>query len=83
VWDETAAVIEVIWVGAERKNFLLWDSTAPTTPNLARRAGYFCTTSFVIATPGQVCPPLFAKERIVQAQIISLGMVADLPVTGR
>jgi hypothetical protein len=28
----------VIWVGAERKNFLLWDSTAPTTPNLARRA---------------------------------------------
>jgi len=63
VWDETAAVIEVIWVGAERKNFLLWDSTAPTTPNLARRAGYFYTTSFVIATPGQVCPPLFATLR--------------------
>src|SRR6266852_44817 len=38
VWDETAAVIEVIWVGAEQQNFLLWDSTAPTTPNLARRA---------------------------------------------
>jgi len=38
VWDETAVVIEVIWVGAEQKNFLLWDSTAPTTPNLARRA---------------------------------------------
>jgi hypothetical protein len=41
VWDETAAVIEAIWVGAERKNFLLWDSTAPTTPNLARRAADF------------------------------------------
>ena len=38
VWDETAALIEVIWVGAERQNFLLWDSTAPITPNLARRA---------------------------------------------
>src|SRR3982074_2662900 len=43
VWDETAAVIEVIWVGAEQKNFLLWDSTAPTTPNLARRAVDFFT----------------------------------------
>ena len=54
VWDETAAVIEVIWVGAERQNFLLWDSTAPTTPNLARRAGYFFyTTSFVIATENE------------------------------
>ena len=41
VWDETAAVIEVIWVGAEQQNFLLWDSTAAITPNLARRAGYF------------------------------------------
>ena len=38
VWDETAAVIKVIWVGAEQQNFLLWDSTAPITPNLARRA---------------------------------------------
>src|ERR1700682_3393441 len=38
VWDETAAVIEVIWVSAEQKNFLLWDSTAAITPNLARRA---------------------------------------------
>ena len=38
VWDETAAVIEVIWVGAEQKNFLLWDSTAAITPNLDRRA---------------------------------------------
>src|SRR6266581_8718782 len=38
VWDETDAVIEVIWVGAEQENFLLWDSTAPITPNLARRA---------------------------------------------
>jgi hypothetical protein len=43
VWDETAAVIEVIWVGAEQKNFLLWDSTAPITPNLARRAVDFFT----------------------------------------
>jgi hypothetical protein len=43
VWDETAVVIEVIWVGAEQKNFLLWDSTAPTTPNLARRAVDFFT----------------------------------------
>ena len=43
VWDETAAVIEVIWVGAEQQNFLLWDSTAAITPNLARRAGYFFT----------------------------------------
>ena len=43
VWDETAAVIEVIWVGAEQENFLLWDSTAPTTPNLARRAVDFFT----------------------------------------
>src|SRR6266850_211087 len=24
VWDETAAVIEVIWVGAEPENFFLW-----------------------------------------------------------
>jgi len=47
VWDETAAVIEVIWVGVEQQNFLLWDSTAPITPDLARRAGFFCTTSFV------------------------------------
>ena len=43
VWDETAAVIEVIWVGAEQQNFLLWDSTAPITPNLARRAVDFFT----------------------------------------
>jgi hypothetical protein len=43
VWDETAAVIEVIWVGAEQQNFLLWDSTAAITPNLARRAGNFFT----------------------------------------
>ena len=43
MWDETAAVIEVIWVGAEQQNFLLWDSTAPTTPNLARRAVDFFT----------------------------------------
>src|SRR5882757_11197957 len=51
VWDETAAVIEVIWVGAEQENFLLWDSTAPTTPNLARRAvDFFYAMSFVIAT---------------------------------
>jgi hypothetical protein len=28
----------VIWVGAEQQNFLLWDSTAAITPNLARRA---------------------------------------------
>jgi hypothetical protein len=38
VWDETAESIEVIWVGAEQENFFLWDSTAPITPNLARRA---------------------------------------------
>jgi len=31
----------VIWVGAEQENFLLWDSTAAITPNLARRAGIF------------------------------------------
>src|SRR3979490_3055601 len=43
VWDETAAVIEVIWVGAEQQNFLLWDSTAAITPNLARRAVDFFT----------------------------------------
>ena len=50
VWDETAAVIEVIWVGAEWRNFFLWDSTAATTPNLARRAAdFFNTTPFVIA----------------------------------
>jgi hypothetical protein len=50
VWDETAAVIEVIWVGAEQQNFLLWDSTAAITPNLARRAvDFFYTTSFGIA----------------------------------
>src|SRR6266478_701992 len=41
VWDETAAVIEVIWVGAEPQNFLLWDSTAAITPDLARRAVAF------------------------------------------
>ena len=28
----------MIWVGAEQENFLLWDSTAAITPNLARRA---------------------------------------------
>ena len=50
VWDETAAVIEVIWVGAEQENFFLWDSTAAITPDLARRAvDFFYTTSFVIA----------------------------------
>jgi hypothetical protein len=55
VWDETAAVIEVIWVGAEQQNFLLWDSTAPTTPDLARRAvDFFYTTSFVIATETRI-----------------------------
>ena len=43
VWDETAAVIEVIWVGAEQQNFLLWDSTAAITPDLARRAVDFFT----------------------------------------
>ncbi len=43
VWDETAAVIEVIWVGAEQENFLLWDSTAAITPDLARRAVDFFT----------------------------------------
>jgi len=43
VWDETAAVIEVIWVGAEQENFFLWDSTAAITPNLARRAVDFFT----------------------------------------
>jgi hypothetical protein len=31
----------VIWVGAEQENFFLWDSTAPITPNLARRAVVF------------------------------------------
>jgi hypothetical protein len=50
VWDETVAVIEVIWVGAKQQNFLLWDSTAAITPNLPRRAlDFFYTTSFVIA----------------------------------
>jgi hypothetical protein len=43
VWDETAAAIEVIWVGAKQQNFLLWDSTAAITPNLARRAVDFFT----------------------------------------
>ena len=43
VWDETAAVIEVIWVGAKQQNFLLWDSTAAITPDLARRAVDFFT----------------------------------------
>src|SRR5258705_1307025 len=43
LWDKTAAVIEVIWVGAEQENFLLWDSTAAITPNLARRAVDFFT----------------------------------------
>jgi hypothetical protein len=31
----------MIWAGAEPKNFFLWDSTAPLTPNLARRAVFF------------------------------------------
>src|SRR5882672_1250723 len=43
LWDKTAAVIEVIWVGAEQENFLLWDSTAAITPDLARRAVDFFT----------------------------------------
>jgi hypothetical protein len=41
MWDETAADKEMIWVGRKRKYFSLWDSTAPTTPNLARRARLF------------------------------------------
>jgi hypothetical protein len=40
----------VIWVGAEQENFLLWDSTAPITPNLARRAVFFLRDVIVIAT---------------------------------
>jgi hypothetical protein len=47
----------VIWVGAEQQNFLLWDSTAAITPNLARRAvDFFYTTSFVIATGNKILP---------------------------
>ena len=41
MWDETAADMEVIWVGTEREYFSLWVSTDPTTPNLARRAWVF------------------------------------------
>jgi hypothetical protein len=40
-WDETGADMHVIWVGTKWKYFLLWDSTDPTTPNLARRARFF------------------------------------------
>src|SRR5258705_5550518 len=41
VWDETAAVIEVILGGAGQQNFFFLDSKAATTPKLARRAGDF------------------------------------------
>ena len=40
-WDETATFMEVIWVKTETEYFFLWDSTAATTPNLARRASVF------------------------------------------
>jgi hypothetical protein len=57
MWDETAALIEVIWVGAERRNFWLWDWTAAITPNLARRAVFFCATSFGIVTETKKIDP--------------------------
>jgi hypothetical protein len=41
-WDETAVDMPVIWVGAKRKYFWLWGSTAQITPNLARRARVLC-----------------------------------------
>ena len=41
MWNETAMDRPVIWVKTEWKYFLLWGSTAPTTPNLARRARLF------------------------------------------
>ena len=37
-WDETVIDMPVIWGDAEPKYFLLWDSTAQITQNLARRA---------------------------------------------
>ena len=40
-WDEMAHFMEVIWVKTETEYFLLWDLTAPTTPNLARRVREF------------------------------------------
>jgi len=43
--DEMALFMEVIWVKTETDYFFLWDSTAPTTPNLARRARVFVTLS--------------------------------------
>jgi hypothetical protein len=45
MWDETAVDMPVIWVHAKRKCFLLWDSTAQITPNLARRARGFLQQS--------------------------------------
>jgi hypothetical protein len=53
LWDETRADMEVIWAGKKRKYFSLWDSTAPTTPNLARRARCFGTTSSVGSKDGR------------------------------
>jgi hypothetical protein len=37
-WDETVIDMPVIWGEAEPKYFLLWDSTAQITQNIARRA---------------------------------------------
>jgi hypothetical protein len=42
-WDETMSDIGVIWGRRKQQYFCLWDSTAPITPNLARRAGDFFT----------------------------------------
>src|SRR5450755_4624996 len=65
VWNETAAVIEVIWVGAEQENFLLWDSTAPTTPNLARRAVDFLRD-------------VTRRERLAHSSPLSVVLTSDI-----
>jgi hypothetical protein len=42
--------MRVIWVGRKREYFWLWGWTAATTPNLARRAGFFGATSSIHAS---------------------------------
>jgi hypothetical protein len=46
LWNETGMDMPVIWVGVKPKYFLLWDSTAQITPNLARRARAFPAKSW-------------------------------------
>ncbi len=57
LWDETAADMPVIWGNTKRKYFSLWDSTAATTPNLARRARFFISEHDLLQMSASVRTP--------------------------